>query len=322
MAATTPKGAAPAADRFRTRETFRRYGLVLSFLLLCLALALLSDRFLTPSNLLNVLRQATINGVIAVGMTYVILTAGIDLSVGSVVALSTVVAASLMQGGLPVPLGMLAGLGIGTVLGLINGLVIARARIPPFVVTLGMMTVARGLALTFTEGKPITGLPEAFKFIGAGFVGPIPMPIIIFLVVFGVGYFVLARTVFGASVYELGDNPVAARLAGIRTTRVTTMVYVISGFLAALAGQILVARLNSAQPTAGAGFEFDAIAAVVVGGTSFAGGDGSLFGTLIGVLIIQVLNNGLNLLNVSSLWEGVVKGVVIALALLLHRAAR
>lgn len=310
------------ADRFRTREALRRYGLVFSFLLLCLALTLLSDRFLTPSNLLNVLRQATINGIIAVGMTYVILTAGIDLSVGSVVALSTVVAASLMQSGLPAPVGVLAGLGLGALLGLVNGLVIARARIPPFVATLGMMTVARGLALTFTQGRPITGLPAGFTFIGAGFVGPIPMPIIIFLAVFAIGYFVLNRTVLGESIYALGNNPVAARLAGIRTARITTLVYVISGTLAALAGQILVARLNSAQPTAGAGFEFDAIAAVVVGGTSFAGGEGGLFGTLIGVLIIQVLNNGLNLLNVSSLWEGVVKGVVIALALLLHRAGK
>lgn len=309
-------------ERLRTREALRRYGLVLSFLLLCLALTLLSDRFLTAANLLNVLRQATINGIIAVGMTYVILTAGIDLSVGSVLALATVVAADLMQRGLPVPLGVLAGLGVGTLAGLVNGLLIARTGIPPFVVTLGMMTVARGLALTYTQGRPITGLPASFTFLGAGFLGPIPMPIVIFALVFGVGYFVLARTVFGEWVYALGDNPVAARLTGLPTRRVTALVYVISGFLAALAGLILVARLNSAQPTAGLGFEFDAIAAVVVGGTSFAGGEGGLFGTLLGVLIIQVLNNGLNLLNVSPLWEGVVKGVVIALALLLHRAAR
>ncbi len=310
------------SERLRTREALRRYGLVLSFLLLCLALTLLSDRFLTVSNLLNVLRQATINGIIAVGMTYVILTAGIDLSVGSVLALATVVAAGLMQAGWPVPVGVLAGLGVGTLLGLINGFIIARAGIPPFVVTLGMMTVARGLALTYTQGRPITGLPDRFTFLGAGFLGPIPMPILVFAIVFGLGYVVLNRTVFGEWVYALGDNPVAARLAGLPTRHVTVLVYVISGFLAALAGLILVARLNSAQPTAGLGFEFDAIAAVVVGGTSFAGGEGGLFGTLLGVLIIQVLNNGLNLLNVSPLWEGVVKGVVIAAALLLHRAIR
>ncbi len=309
-------------ERLHTREALRRYGLVLSFLLLCLALTLLSDRFLTASNLLNVLRQATINGIIAVGMTYVILTAGIDLSVGSVLALATVIAAGLMQAGYPVPVGVLAGLGVGTFLGLINGFIIARAGIPPFVVTLGMMTVARGLALTYTQGRPITGLPADFTFLGAGFLGPIPMPIVLFAIVFGLGYVVLSRTVLGEWVYALGDNPVAARLAGLPTRRVTALVYVISGFLSALAGLILVARLNSAQPTAGLGFEFDAIAAVVVGGTSFAGGEGGLFGTLLGVLIIQVLNNGLNLLNVSPLWEGVVKGVVIAAALLLHRAIR
>jgi len=309
-------------ERLHTREILRRYGLVLSFLLLCLVLSLLSDRFLTASNLLNVLRQATINGIIAVGMTYVILTAGIDLSVGSVLALATVVAADLMQAGHPVPVGVLAGLGVGTLLGLINGFIIARAGIPPFVVTLGMMTVARGLALTYTQGRPITGLPAGFTFLGAGFLGPIPIPIVLFAIVFGLGYVVLSRTVLGEWVYALGDNPVAARLAGLPTRRVTALVYVISGFLSALAGLILVARLNSAQPTAGLGFEFDAIAAVVVGGTSFAGGEGGLFGTLLGVLIIQVLNNGLNLLNVSPLWEGVVKGVVIAAALLLHRAIR
>jgi len=309
------------ASRFRSRALLRQYGLVLSFVLLCLALTLLSDRFLTPSNLLNVLRQATINGIIAVGMTYVILTSGIDLSVGSILALSTVVAASIMQSGQPVALALVVGLTLGTIMGLLNGLITAQAHIPPFVVTLGMMTIGRGLALTFTEGRPITGLPESFRFVGAGFLGPVPMPIVIFLAVFVVGYFVLTRTVVGESVYALGDNPVAGRLAGIRTGRVITLVYAVSGFLSALAGLILVARLNSAQPTAGLGFEFDAIAAVVVGGTSFAGGEGSLLGTLLGVLIIQVLNNGLNLLNVSSLWEGVVKGVVIALALLLHRAA-
>jgi len=310
------------ARRFRSRALLRQYGLMLSFILLCLALTLLSDRFLTPSNLLNVLRQATINGIISIGMTYVILTAGIDLSVGSILALSTVVAASLMQSGQPVAVAVAGGLVLGTALGVINGLITAKARVPPFVVTLGMMTIGRGLALTYTGGRPVTGLPESFRFMGAGFLGPVPMPIVIFLVVFAISYFVLTRTVTGESIYALGDNPVAARLAGIRTSWVITLVYALSGFLSALAGLILVARLNSAQPTAGLGFEFDAIAAVVVGGTSFAGGEGSLFGTLLGVLIIQVINNGLNLLNVSPLWEGVVKGVVIALALLLHRAAK
>ncbi len=306
----------------KLRELSQRFGLVVSFLLLCVVLALLSDRFLTVNNGVNVLRQSTINGIIAVGMTFVILTAGIDLSVGATLALSTVVTADLLQKGVPVPLAMLAGLGLGAALGLANGLIITKARVPPFVATLGMMTVARGLSLTYSQGRPITGLPEAFRFIGTGSLGPIPMPIIVAGVTFIVGYVLLTRTRTGEYVYALGNNPLAARYAGIATDRYITFVYGLSGLLAALAGMILVARLNSAQPTAGLSYEFDAIAAVVVGGTSFAGGEGGLAGTLLGVLVIAVLSNGLNLLNVSSFYQPVVTGVVIAMALLLYRAIR
>jgi ribose/xylose/arabinose/galactoside ABC-type transport system permease subunit len=288
--------------------------------LLCLALTILSDRFLTVDNMVNILRQSTINGIIAVGMTLVILTAGIDLSVGSILALSTVIAADSLQAGTPVPAAILLGLGVGAVCGLINGLTITKTRVPPFVATLGMMTIARGLALVYTEGKPITGLPEAFRFIGAGFIGPIPTPIVIAAATFIIGYILLTRTSLGQFIYAIGNNPVAARYAGISVGLNITFVYVVSGLLAALAGLILVARLGSAQPTAGLAFEFAAIAAVVVGGTSFAGGMGGLGGTLIGVLIIAVLNNGLNLLNISSFYQPVVSGIVIALALLLHRA--
>lgn len=306
----------------KLRELSQRFGLVISFLLLCVALALLSDRFLTLNNGVNVLRQSTINGIISVGMTFVILTAGIDLSVGATLALSTVVTADLLQKGVPVPLAILAGLGLGAALGLANGLIISKARVPPFVATLGMMTVARGLALTYTQGRPITGLPDGFRFIGTGSLGPIPMPIIVAAVTFLAGHVLLTRTRAGEYIYALGNNPVAARYAGIATDRYITFVYALSGMLAALAGMILVARLDSAQPTAGLGYEFDAIAAVVVGGTSFAGGEGGLPGTLLGVLVIAVLNNGLNLLNVSSFFQPVVTGVVIALALLLYRAIR
>ncbi len=302
------------------REFLQRYGLILSFLLLCLVLTILSDRFLTVSNIVNVLRQSTINGIIAVGMTLVILTAGIDLSVGSILALSSVITASMLQSGTPVPAAILIGLGIGAACGLINGVTITKASVPPFVTTLGMMTIARGLALVFTGGKPITGLPETFRFIGTGSVGPIPTPIIIAAMVFIIGYILLTRTSLGQFIYAIGNNPVAARYAGISVSSNITLVYVISGLLAALAGLILIARLGSAQPTAGIAFEFAAIAAVVVGGTSFAGGQGGLGGTLIGVLIIAVLSNGLNLLNISSFYQPVVSGIVIALALLLHRA--
>ena len=304
------------------REFMRRYGLVISFLLLCAVFSTLSDRFLTVNNAVNVLRQSTINGIIAIGMTFVILTAGIDLSVGAVLALSTIVTADLLRQGIAVPIAVLAGLALGSAAGLVNGLIITKAKVPPFVATLGMMTVARGLTLTYTQGKPITGLPDRFRFIGTGSLGPVPMPIVIAALAFLVGYILLTRTRVGEYILALGNNPVAARYAGIATDRYTTLVYVVAGLLSALAGMILVARLNSAQPTAGLAYEFDAIAAVVVGGTSFAGGEGGLGGTLLGVLVIAVLSNGLNLLNVSSFYQPVVTGVVIALALLLYRAIR
>ena len=306
----------------RIRDLLGRYGLVLSFLLLCIVLSLLSDRFLTVNNMVNILRQSTINGIIAIGMTFVILTAGIDLSVGAVLALATVVAADLMQREIGVLPAVAIGLGLGAILGVINGLIITKARVPPFITTLGMMTVARGLALTYTEGRPITGLPESFRFLGTGSLGPIPMPIVIAAATFIAAYFLLNRMRIGEYIYAIGNNPVAARYAGINVHRYIILVYAAIGLLSALAGMILTARLNSAQPTAGLGYEFDAIAAVVVGGTSFAGGEGGLGGTLLGVLVIAVLNNGLNLLNVSSFYQPVVTGVVIALALLLYKAVR
>jgi ribose/xylose/arabinose/galactoside ABC-type transport system permease subunit len=304
-----------------SRIVLQRFGLLISFSLLILALSLLSDRFLRPTNLINVLRQASINGIVSVGMTMVILTGGIDLSVGSVLALSAVICADMLKKGVPVPLAVSLALLIGAGLGMINGLIIIRGRIPPFIATLGMLTVARGLTLMYTQGQPITGLPQAFRFIGAGSLGPIPMPIVLFGLTFAIGYIILSRTRLGEYIYVLGDNPQAARLAGVPVERITVLVYAIAGLCAALAGLVLIARLDSAQPVIGQGYEFNAIAAVVVGGTSFAGGEGGLGGTLLGALLIETIDNGLNLLNVSALWEQVVKGVVIALALLLYKAA-
>lgn len=306
--------------KFDRRTFFQRFGLVMTFLVLALALSLLSDRFLRISNLVNVLRQASINGIVSIGMTLVILTGGIDLSVGSVLALSVIIGASWMKQGAPVPLAVGGALAIGAGLGAINGLIITRGKIPPFIATLGMLTVARGFTLIYTQGQPVSSLPQSFLFMGAGSLGPIPMPIVIFAITFIAGYVLLTRTRLGQSIYILGDNPAAARLAGIPTDRVTVTVYTLSGLCAALAGLVLVARLNSAQPVLGVGYEFNAIAAVVVGGASFTGGEGNLIGTLLGTLLIETLNNGLNLLNVSSLWEQVVKGVVIALALLLYKS--
>jgi ribose/xylose/arabinose/galactoside ABC-type transport system permease subunit len=255
-------------------------------------------------------------------MTIVILTRGIDLSVGSILALSAVVTADLLQGGMSIPAAIGIGVALGGILGFVNGFLITRFRIPPFIGTLGMMTFARGLALTYTQGRPVTGLPDGFRSLGAGYLGSIPMPIVIATLIFLVAYFALTRMKFGEYIYAIGNNEVAAHLSGIPVKRYVTAAYVIIGALSALAGQILIGRLNSAQPVAGLGFEFDAIAAVVVGGTSFEGGDGSLLGTLLGVLIIAVINNGLNLLDVPSFYQSVVKGVVIALALLIHRAMR
>jgi ribose transport system permease protein len=308
--------------RVRLRDYLRRFGLILSFALLCLVLALLSDRFLTAGNISNILLYSAINGIISVGMTLVILTAGLDLSVGAIVALAALVAASAVQQYGSTPLAILICLLIGTAIGATNGLLTVGLRIPPFISTLGMMTISRGLALTFSRGEPITGFPASFRLLGAGRLGPVPVPIIVMAIVFLLGYLLLARTTPGEYVRALGNSPVAARMSGVRTRRVTVVVYLISGLLSALAGLLLIGRLDSAAPTLGTGYEFDAIAAVVVGGTSFTGGEGGLGGTLLGVLIISVINNGLNLLNINALWNQVVKGLVIALALLIYRSSR
>lgn len=307
---------------FSVRSFFQRFGLIIAFVILCMVLTALSEQFLTLSNARNILRQASINGIISVGMTMVILTAGIDLSVGSVLALTGVVVADLVQKGWAIPAALMAALALGGLMGVVSGLIITKTRVPPFIATLGMMTVARGLALIYTGGGPITGLPEDFRFMGTGFVGPVPVPIIIAGLIFLFGYVLLKRTKAGEYIYAIGDNKVAAQVSGVPTHRYITLVYAACGFLTALASVILVGRLNSGQPSAGYGFEFDAIAAVVVGGTSLAGGEGGLGGTLLGVLFIEVLKNGLNILNVSSDFQQVVKGVVIALALLLYRAIR
>jgi ribose transport system permease protein len=310
------------SPRARLRDYLRRFGLILSFVLLCVALSFLSRRFLTAENISNVLLYSAINGIISVGMTLVILTAGLDLSVGAIVALAGLVAASAIQRFGSTPLAFLICLAIGIAIGLANGVLTVGLRIPPFITTLGMMTISRGLALTFSHGEPITGFSSSFRFLGAGRLGPVPVPIIVMAVVFVLGYFLLARTTPGEYIRALGNNPTAARMSGIRTRRVMVMVYLVSGLLSALASLLLIGRLNSAAPTLGTGYEFDAIAAVVVGGTSFSGGEGGLGGTLLGVLIIGVINNGLNLLNINALWNQVVKGLVIALALLIYKSAR
>ncbi|WP_028448555.1 MULTISPECIES: ABC transporter permease [Chitinibacter] len=306
------------------KATLQKLGPFLALLVLAAGLAITSPDFLTLGNLLNVFRQVSINALIAFGMTLVILLGGIDLSVGSILALSSVLTALMISHGIdPVAatgLGVLAGAGMG----MVNGLVISKGKVAPFIATLGTMTILRGLALVFSEGRPITGLDsDFFAMLGGGYVaGLIPVPVVIMVVMFGVFWFVLKRTVFGRHVYAVGGNEEAAGLSGIKTGQIKVWVYTLSGAMAATAGMILTSRLNSAQPTAGTGYELDAIAAVVLGGTSLTGGRGWIFGTLVGALLIGILNNGLNLLGVSSFYQQVIKGVVILLAVLLDRAGK
>lgn len=312
-------------DDFDWRTFFQKYGLLLSLVLLCLGLTLASDRFLTADNIVNVLRQSSINGIISIGMMLVILTRGIDLSVGSVLALATVISADMLKGGASPEVAILGAIVVGTGAGAINGFLVGWINIPPFIATLGMMTFSRGAALLYTDGQPVTGLAglgEGYRWLGSAELVGIPVPIIVAGFIFLGAFLLLNHVTVGRYIMGLGDNEEAAFLSGLPVKSLKFFVYALAGALAALAGVILVGRLNSAQPTAGKMFEFDAIAAVVVGGTSFDGGEGTVQGTLIGVLIIGVLDNGLNLLDVSAFYQDIAKGAVIALALLLHRAIR
>ncbi|WP_297990712.1 ABC transporter permease subunit [Anoxybacillus sp.] len=299
----------------------KKLGPLVGLLLLCIVLTFLSDSFFTLDNWLNILRQVSINALIAFGMTFVILTGGIDLSVGSVLALSSAFAAGLMANGMNGVFSMMIGISAGLAMGALNGVIITKGRVAPFIATLATMTIFRGATLVYTEGRPITGFSDelAFQMIGRGYFLGISVPVVLMLVAYVLLYVVLKKTTFGRHTYAIGGNEEATRLSGIRVDRLKIWIYSLTGGLAALAGLILTSRLNSAQPTAGTAYELDAIAAVVLGGTSLSGGRGWIFGTLIGALIIGVLNNGLNLLNVSSFYQQVIKGVVILLAVILDR---
>ena len=295
----------------------RRFGTLIGLLFLCAVLWALTPHFLTVSNLLNVAQQTAINAIVAAGMTFVIISGGIDLSVGSIVALSGVVLGSLLhldQGS--VGLALLAALAVGTACGLLNGVLISVGRLPAFIATLGMMSVARGAALVFTEGRPVSGFDEGFRWIATGSIGFVPAPVALMLVVYALAHLVLTRTTFGRYVYAIGGNEEATRLSGVAVQFHKTVIYGVSGLLSAVAAIALTARLNSAQPIAGMMYELDAIAAVVIGGTSLMGGEGSLRGTLVGALIMGVLRNGLNLLGVSSFLQQIVIGGVIVGAVL------
>jgi ribose transport system permease protein len=295
----------------------RQFGTLIGLVVLCAILWALTPYFFTVSNLLNVAEQTSINAVVAVGMTFVILSGGIDLSVGSIVAFAGVVLGTGLKGGEPLAVALVLALGVGLLCGLINGVLISWGGLPPFIVTLGTMSIARGAALLYTEGRPVSGFSESFRVLATGRIGFLPAPVIVMAVVYLIAYFVLTRTTFGRYVYAIGGNEEATRLSGVSIRFHKSAIYGVSGLMSAVAAVILTARLNSAQPIAGMMYELDAIAATVIGGTSLMGGEGSLGGTLVGALIMGVLRNGLNLLGVSSFLQQVVIGGVIVVAVLL-----
>lgn len=309
------------------------YAAFIALILLGLGLCIISPEFRQVSNLLNLLRQAAFNGLIAIGMTCVILSDGIDLSVGSVFALAAIMCAEMLTAGMPAPVAILAALVIGTSLGFVSGVLVAKFRLQAFIATLITMTAYRGMAMILTDGKPISRLASSiesesgaflFKALGKGNLllfetVKIPLPAIILVILFGVFYFVLNHTTFGRRVYATGSNAKCAKLVGVDTVKTKMYVYAISGFLSALAGLMMISRVDSAQPTLGSGYELDAIAAVALGGTSMSGGRGKITGTIAGVLIIAMLNNGLNILGVTSYYQDVIKAIVILVAVLADR---
>ena len=295
---------------------YRKYGTILIFVGIFIMASVVSPTFLTPDNLTNVLRQVVVVSLLACGVTFIIILGHIDVSLGSVLALTGVIAASVMSITHSIPLALLAGVALGAVTGVINGFVVTYFKIPSFIMTLAMTTVARGAVLLYTGGSPVSGLGD-FKIIGQGMVGPIPVSVLILIAIVCISWVLLNKTKFGRYVYAVGGNTKAALASGINTDRVIIKAFIFNGVLVAIAGIVLMSRINSGQPAGGLGYEFDAITAVVVGGTSLMGGTGTITGTVVGAMIIGVINNILNLLNVSSYWQQIIKGLIIALAVIL-----
>ncbi|HHX4053173.1 MAG: ABC transporter permease [Burkholderia contaminans] len=320
LAATAGNGDAPPPRPMwaQLRRSTLFYPLV-GLIVVCIAMMIASPSFLSAANLENVLRQVSINAIIAVGMTCVILTGGIDLSVGSVMALSGTLAAGLMVAGVNAVAALAIGIAVGLGFGFLNGVFVAFAGMPPIIVTLATMGIARGLALIYTGGYPIDGLPDWVAFFGSGKVFGIQAPVLIMLVVYAIAWLLLDRMPFGRYVYAIGGNEQATRLTGVRVARVKLIVYTLAGLTSALAAIVLTGRLMSGQPNAGVGFELDAIAAVVMGGTSISGGRGAILGTLVGALLLGVLNNGLNMIGVNPYVQNVIKGGIILLAIYISR---
>lgn len=298
-------------SRHLGQELLGRFGVLIGLIVLAIVFTILSPIFMTPGNLTNIMIQAGTNAIVAAGMTFVILTANIDLSVGSLLALSTVLGASYMQNGGSILVGVLIILGVGLLGGLFNGVFVAYLGFPAFITTLATMWLYRGMAYVFTNGQAVTGLPRDFRILATGDILGIPNIVLLLLLVYGVCYFVLSQTVIGRQIYAVGDNQEAARLSGVKVKPVTVLVFTISGFMAALGGVVYTSRLFSGQPVAGITYELSAIAAVVIGGTSLMGGKGGIIGTLVGAVFIATLLNGLVINNVSSFWQQVFMGVVV-----------
>ena len=296
-----------------------KYGIFFVLLVIILILSIVSPVFFSTRNLLNILRQISVNGIIAVGATFVIISGGIDLSVGSIVAMAGVIATSFAHPGDSVPLAFLLGTLVGLAAGAINGFIVTKGKVAPFIVTLGMMTILRGLALVYTNGRPVINLSKGYNIIGGGYILGLPNPVIILIIILVFGIFTLHFTKYGRHVYAIGGNELSARVSGINTRLVIFGVYAIAGTLAGIAGVVITARVMTGSPVVGSGYELDAIAAVVIGGTSLSGGVGSIIGSFIGALIIGVINNGLDLLNVSAYNQQIIKGVIIIFAVLLDR---
>jgi ribose/xylose/arabinose/galactoside ABC-type transport system permease subunit len=329
MTTTSPS----VEDAGKARQTdilavFSRFGAFVFLVVLCVIFAILEPAFLKPTNIFNVLRQVSIYGLLAIGMTFVILTAGIDLSVGSLLALAGLVAAAVEKGGTGLltgagtgegagyglPAAISAAIVVGVLGGTLQGLAISKLKVPPFIVTLGGLSAFRGGALLFSGGQPISAFRETYRFWGQGLIGPVPVPVIIFLSFAIIAFIILRYSKYGRHIYAVGGNKEAARLSGLNVDRLILSVYVITGFFAGLSGFLLSSRLNSAEQVAGVGYELTVIAGVVIGGTSLFGGEGSIFGTVVGIVLIGVLANGLTLMNVSSYYQQIIVGLIIVFA--------
>ena len=305
-------------------KNLKTMGILWALILICVIAAVISPNFLKPANIVNVVRAVSLNGIIAMGMTFVVLTGGVDLSVGSIVGVVAVSGAIMMQKGISSAITVLVCLVIGVVLGLINGIGVTRGNLAPFIMTLGTMTALRGVARYLANGSPQSWRESGidFSFLGQGSILGVPVPVYIFLAVVAIAFYVLKYTEFGRSVYALGDSREAARLCGINTKRIETMCFMITGFLSALSAIIFISRLGIGQPEAGEGYELDALAMVYIGGASTAGGSGGVIGTLIGACLISVINNILNLMGISPFIQKVIQGVIIILAVLLERRTK